>query len=83
MPTWKCRLDDASLARFREELQLPHIANEVLVPGEDDLPRSHVRQVAVDSFLVLARQENPHLERHRLYALMKELRIECEPVAGR
>ncbi len=80
MPTWKCRLDAASMQRLRDEFQLQQISNEVLVPGEEHLPPGHVRQVAVDSFLLLARQENPGLERERLYALMSELDIVCEPM---
>jgi len=80
MATWKCWLDDASLERFRHELQLAHINNEVQVPGEHDLPETHVRQLAIDAFMVLARQENPDLERPRLFELMNELQVVCEPM---
>ncbi len=80
MAIWKCWLDEASLQRFRQELQLHHLHHEIEVPGEHDLPRSHVRQLAMDSLMVLARQENPELERAHLHQLMGELNMVCEPV---
>lgn len=80
MANWKCRLDDASRQRFREELQLQHINDHIEVPGEHDLPRSHVRQLAVDALMVLARQEQPEVDPARLHRLMEELQMICEPV---
>ncbi|MFV8834683.1 hypothetical protein [Aquisalimonas sp.] len=80
MTTWVCWLDDASIDRFRGELEVPEINNRVEVPAEPDLPESHVRQLAIDSMMVLARQENPAVEPERLYRLMNELTLVCEPL---
>jgi len=80
MPIWKCRLDEASLEHLQRELKVREIRNEIEIPGEYDLPKSHLRQVAVDTYTILARQENPNLERPHIHRVMQELRISCEPL---
>ena len=79
---WTCWMDDASIDRFRRELGVSGIRNRVEVPAEHDLPPSHARQVALDAFMVLARQENPELDSERMHALREELVLHCEPSPG-
>lgn len=79
MTYWRCRLDEPSIERFRRELDLPAVNNRVEFPGEWDLPESQVREIAKDAFMVLARQEQPKLDRPRIRGLLDELELVCEP----
>jgi hypothetical protein len=79
MANWICRLDDESLALLRTEFGLGDIANSVRIPAEHDIPKSHLRQVAIDAFHVLARQENPNMEAAHFVSIMDGLTVHCEP----
>lgn len=78
MKQWQCRLDAESVARFRRELDVPEIKNQVTCQASADAPAMHVREQARDAFVVLALQENPALDRTRVRGLLEELVIICE-----
>ena len=81
MPKWTCWMDDASIDRFRRELGLNQVNNHVEFPAEHDLPADHARQMAIDAFMMLARQENPDMDPEHIRRVAEELHVYCEPDA--